>query len=268
MRRIGRFLLVATVLCLAAVPTAPAGAIVGGQLDGNRHPEVGALIGFDPDAQEYFLLCSGTLISPTVFLTAAHCTSFLEDLGGDRAWASFDPTDPTDPSTLHEGTLHTNPEYPGPFSRLGDIGVLVFDQAVSAIAPAHLPTEGVLDQMQADGTLRSTRFTAVGYGTARTDKTGGPNALVFDGQRRFATQSVNTLNANWLRLSMNVSTGSGGTCFGDSGGPHFIGAGQTETDVVAAITITGDSVCRATDVDYRMDTPSARDFLGDFVTLP
>jgi hypothetical protein len=68
----------------------------------------------------------------------------------------------------------------------------------------------------------------------------------------------------WIQLSMNPSTGSGGTCYGDSGGPHFIG----ETDVIASITVTGDVNCRATDVAYRMDTDSARDFLGQFVTLP
>jgi len=63
---------------------------------------------------------------------------------------------------------------------------------------------------------------------------------------------------------MNPSVGSGGTCYGDSGGPHFIG----NTNVVAAITVTGDRWCRSTDVAYRMDTPSARDFLGQFVRLP
>jgi hypothetical protein len=63
---------------------------------------------------------------------------------------------------------------------------------------------------------------------------------------------------------MNPSTGNGGTCYGDSGGPNFLG----DTNVIAAITITGDAVCRATNVDYRLDTASARAFLADYVTLP
>jgi hypothetical protein len=62
--------------------------------------------------------------------------------------------------------------------------------------------------------------------------------------------------------------GDGGTCYGDSGGPNFLGAGSSETNIVAATTITGDFMCRATNVVYRMDTPSARAFLGQFVTLP
>jgi len=63
---------------------------------------------------------------------------------------------------------------------------------------------------------------------------------------------------------MNPSTGNGGTCYGDSGGPNFLGNIST----IAAITITGDSVCRSTNVVYRLDTASARHFLDDYVTLP
>ena len=68
---------------------------------------------------------------------------------------------------------------------------------------------------------------------------------------------------------MNPLKGSGGTCFGDSGGPHFAGTGgQTYPGKVVALTVTGDAACRSTDVDYRLDTASARAFLGDFVNLP
>jgi len=70
----------------------------------------------------------------------------------------------------------------------------------------------------------------------------------------------------WLNLAENPSIGSGGTCFGDSGGPHFLGG--VESNLEVALTVTGDAVCRATDKDYRLDTPTARDFLSGFVTLP
>jgi hypothetical protein len=63
---------------------------------------------------------------------------------------------------------------------------------------------------------------------------------------------------------MNPAKGDGGTCYGDSGGPNFLGT----TDILAATTITGDSVCRATNVTYRLDTAPARAFLGQLVTLP
>ena len=83
--------------------------------------------------------------------------------------------------------------------------------------------------------------------------------------RYVATGSVNAMTAAWIRASMNPSTGDGGTCYGDSGGPNFLGGIR---DIIAGTTITGDFVCRATNVDYRLDTASARDFLKHFVTLP
>jgi hypothetical protein len=86
--------------------------------------------------------------------------------------------------------------------------------------------------------------------------------------RYVATGGLNALTPSWLRISMNPAHGDGGTCYGDSGGPNFLGSGTGETDIVAGTTITGDTMCRATNVDYRMDTASARAFLGQYVTLP
>jgi hypothetical protein len=255
-------LLVAAAAALAAVGSAV--AITFGQLDGNRHPNVGALV-FEDEDGERGILCSGTLIEPDVFLTASHCTAFLESIGvePDDVWVTFDPTF-DEASPLLPGTYHTHPDFgfsgPGGFSDPHDIAVVVLDAPAAGITPARLPTLNQLDGMS----LKSQRFVAVGYGTVRNDKTKGPASLFFDGQRRFAEQSFNALNKQWLRLSMNPSTGSGGTCFGDSGGPHFIGT----SDVVASLTITGDRFCRATDVTYRTDTASARAFLDDFVSLP
>jgi hypothetical protein len=79
-----------------------------------------------------------------------------------------------------------------------------------------------------------------------------------------ASGTLNATNKTWLRISMNKSTGDGGTCYGDSGGPNFLG----RTDIIAGITITGDAVCRATNVVYRLDTASAREFLAEYVDLP
>ena len=64
---------------------------------------------------------------------------------------------------------------------------------------------------------------------------------------------------------MNPSTGNGGTCYGDSGGPHFLGAGPSETTTIVSVTVTGDRFCRATDKTYRIDTASALSFLSEFV---
>jgi Trypsin len=262
-------LLAALAVMAALVLAAPAGAITFGQLDGNRHPYVGALIAdWNPDVAGEDLLCSGTLISPTVFLTASHCTVFLPDVGVDpgEVFVTFDP-EPVSPdgavlpaATLLPGTYHTHPEFGGGRSDPHDIAVVVLDAPYTGATPARLPTLNHLDTIA----LKDQHFTAVGYGTFRDDKRRGPQALGFDGKRRFVTQGFRSLTKSWLNLSMNPSTGSGGTCFGDSGGPHLLG----DTNLVVSITVTGDRWCRATDVTYRTDTASARAFLGQFVALP
>jgi secreted trypsin-like serine protease len=262
---------VLVVLAGLVLSIGPASAITFGQPDGNRHPNVGAVLAdYDPDSPGPDILCSGTLITPTVFLTAAHCTAFLEAEGISQVWVTFAPAydeDSTSLAGLLSGSYVTNPEFgSGGASDTHDIAVVLLAQAPAGITPAQLPTAGLLDQLKASHEFDDQTFTAVGYGTVREDKTGGPHALFFDGVRRYALQSALTLEKAWLLLSMNPSTGSGGTCYGDSGGPHFLGG--VESDLIVSITITGDFWCRATDKTYRLDTASARDFLDDFVTLP
>jgi secreted trypsin-like serine protease len=250
----------------------PTSAITFGQPDGNRHPNVGALLAdYDPDSPGPDIICSGTLIAPTVFLTAAHCTAFLEAEGISQVWVSFVPAYDEDSTSLAglvaASSFVGNPEFgSGGASDTHDIAVVLLRQAPAGITPARLPTAGLLDQLKASHQLDEQTFTAVGYGTVREDKTGGPHSLFFDGVRRYALQHALNLEKAWLLLSMNPSTGSGGTCYGDSGGPHFLGGVQS--NLVVSITITGDAWCRASDKTYRVDTPAARDFLDDFVTLP
>ena len=251
----------------ALVLAAGAGAITFGEPDGNLHPEVGALLAdWDPDSPGPDILCTGTLISPTVFLTAGHCTAFLESIDISQVWVTFASTYDEESTSLEgliPGTYVTDPLYgSGGQSDTHDLAVVLFESAVEGITPAQLPTEGLLDEIA----LGSQTFTAVGYGTRREIKQKGPHAFFFDGERRFALQSFLSLQKNWLLLNMNPSTGSGGTCYGDSGGPHFLG--DETSHLIVSITVTGDAMCRATDKTYRLDTESARDFLDDYVTLP
>ncbi len=267
MRRLAVVLtLTMTVLAAGVLAAAPAGAIVNGQLDDNLHPQVGALIAEFRQAGQKDVLCSGSLISPTVFLTAAHCTDFLDSIGITDVWVSFD-SQVTSSSPLIHGSYVTDPDYnayagPGGSADPHDLAVVLLDKAAAGITPVQLPTAGLLGATE----LQDQTFTAVGYGTVRTGKTGGPNAFFFDSTRRFALQSFLSLEPAWLNLSENPSTGNGGTCFGDSGGPHFLGGVSSNLQV--SLTVTGDNVCRATDKTYRLDTASARDFIGRFVTLP
>ena len=236
---------------------APAGAITYGMPDGNGHPEVGALLAPQPYSDGTWATCSGTLISPTVFHTAAHC-----DQGVSRVAVTFDSSYNAASGTTYWGTWHADPGYNKAQSDPHDVAVVVLDEPVTGITPARLPAAGSLSDLKG-----GTGFTPVGYGAQSVTIDHGPTFHYSD-VRYVATGGLNALTPSWLRISMNPAHGDGGTCYGDSGGPNFLGSGTGETDIVAGTTITGDTMCRATNVDYRMDTASARAFLGQYVTLP
>jgi hypothetical protein len=252
-----RLIVVALGAVFALTVATPAGAITNGAPDGSRHPEVGALLAPVAYSDGTWATCSGTLISPTVFLTAAHC-----DQGVDEVAVTFDSMYKAATGTTYWGTWHADPRFRSAQSNPYDVAVVVFDDPVTGITPAHLPEAGSLG-----GLNLGKRFTSVGYGAQSVTIHHGPTFHYAD-IRYFATGGLLAVNRSWLRISMNPSLGDGGTCYGDSGGPNFLGAGTNETDIVAATTITGDFMCRATNVVYRMDTSSARSFLGRYVTLP
>jgi Trypsin len=234
-----------------------AAAIVNGVPDGDGHPEVGALLAPVPFSDGTWAECTGTLISPTVFLTAAHC-----DLGLSRVAVTFNSSYHSATGTTYVGTWHADSAFDNSASDPHDLAVVVFDTPVTGIAPARLPAAGSLDNLP-----KSTRFTSVGYGAQSATIDHG-RVFHYADIRYVASGGLNSITKSWLRISMNASHGDGGTCYGDSGGPNFLGAGPTETNIVAGATVTGDTPCKATNVDYRLDTPSARAFLGEFVTLP
>ena len=247
-----RFFL-ALALLTAAATAAPVGAITFGSPDGEGHPSVGGLVSPTQYSDGTWIECSGTLIAPTVFLTAAHCGA-----DGEPAVVTFDSAYVAGDKT-YSGTFHVDPLYPGPTSEMHDIAVVVLERAVKGITPARLPAADSLS-----GLPSNQLFTSVGYGAYEVTNEPGGHHYLYSDVRMVATGTLNSTNKTLLRISMNPSLGNGGTCYGDSGGPNFLGT----TDIVAATTITGDAICRSTNVDYRMDTPSARAFLAQFVTLP
>jgi secreted trypsin-like serine protease len=261
-----------TVAMLLVLVT-PAMAITYGQPDGTAHPNVGSMVAYIP-GEGYFQWCSGTLIDTNVFLTASHCTApvdrFLAANPGSQMLVTFDPTINAS-STYYTGVWHTNPAYFDQkygASDTNDVAVIILDQAPTGIMPASLPTAGLLDELKAEHTLKDTLFTAVGYGTIRDTNRTGFQGILDNMDRNRVDQEFLSLTNAWITYSMNLATGNGGTCYGDSGGPHFIHLNGVETNIVVSLTVTGDSVCKATDKTYRVDTESARSFLGHYVTLP
>ncbi|HEU4976604.1 MAG TPA: trypsin-like serine protease [Baekduia sp.] len=245
-------------LAAAALAAAPAGAITNGGPDGDGHPEVGALLAAQAFSDGTWEECTGTLIAPKVFLTAAHC-----DPGVSRVNVTFDASYDAATGTTYAGTWHGDPRYAQAQSDPHDIAVVVLDRAPKRITPARLPKAGSLSGLDTTAT-----FTSVGYGAQDVVQAKGGKSFVYSDVRYVSTGTLNALTPAWLRVSQNPSTGNGGTCYGDSGGPNFLGSGASETNIVAGTTISGDMYCRSTNVDYRLDTPAARAFLGQFVALP
>jgi hypothetical protein len=259
--RFSPFVLIAALIIGVVSLVSPASAITNGTEDGTDHPSVGALVGTTQYPDGTWSYCTGTLISPTVFLTAAHCGKE----GQKTAMVSFSSRYALG-TNIYMGRYEADPEYREE-ADLHDIAVVVFATPIPGIKPARLPAAGLLDRMKGDGTLKTSIFTPVGYGSVTP--TGNPNDPKFhySDTRRRTTISFHKLTDNWLQLSENTANRDGGTCYGDSGGPNFLG-GPT-SDLLVATTISGDDdACKSTNVDYRMDAPAARSFLAKYVKLP
>lgn len=247
---------------LLALLAANAQAITFGQADGNKHPQVGALVDHDSRGTAY-AFCTGTMISPTVMLTAAHC-----DPGVPMVKVTFE-SQVQGAAVMYTGRYIPHANYRQSQNDPHDIAVVVFDQPIPGVVPAKLPTAGLFDTLKDNGMLADTHYTAVGYGgQERTFDEKGKPYIAYEDRREWAVSAFGAMNQSWLRLSQNSALGNSGTCFGDSGGPNFIGSGDGETTVLAGTTITGDSQCVQSNVIYRLDTESARDFMKAFVTLP
>jgi hypothetical protein len=253
-------------------------AITFGFIDtAQAFPNVGAFIVRSPTSGQIFPICSGTLVAPDAFLTASHCTAFFEqDLAPDgyTAFVSFDSPigfgDQTSRRTrlIPVATVVTNPAYNQAQSDSGDIGLLRLDpRDTRGIAPATLPAAGLLDQILASGAFGPAPVTNVGYGLQNRVVGGGVPFFqdVNPIPRMYSFSTFNALNGGYIRYSQNPATGNGGACFGDSGGPQFFTF--EGTTYIVSITITGDAVCRATNVAYRLDADGARSFLAPYVAL-
>ena len=212
--------------------------------------------------------CSGTLMSPTVFLTAGHCTEapaarvevwFDADMQTNSAAKGYPFTGEVG------GTPHTHPLFNPNAFFLYDVGVVVLDTPVAMAQYGQLPQLDSLDALKTRRGLQDVTFTSVGYGLQRINPVFTESLRI----RMVATPRLLQINVPGsvgdfsILLSNNHSTG--GTCFGDSGGPNFLGS----SNVVAGVTsFARNGNCAGTGGVYRVDRIDDLDWLATFGITP
>jgi hypothetical protein len=259
----------ATVLAVLLL-AAPAGAVIDGTSDtANKYANVGVLQ-LNVEGK-WFDFCSGTLVRADVVLTAAHCTDFLveegpDGFGPDDLRISFDPEGDApyysvDHIVVHPGWLTAGPCFGNSKHAClappaEDIALVFLDESVAGVTPAPIAEEGYLDTLD----LKNETFTVVGYGTDEfiTGSGASPKAItVFDGIRSYrdvtAISGQDAFPDRFLKITAGV-------CFGDSGGPLFHG----ET-IVALNTWTFSYRCDGPNLEYRVDSAVAQEFLATYL---
>jgi hypothetical protein len=278
------------VIALALFLT-PAYAITNGQPDGDAHPYVGLLV-FDvqdPDSGENVPAwrCSGSLIAPNIVLTAGHCT---DGAVAARVWFYEDVTYDAVPFPLYpyggpgsgavEGTPYTNPEYRSDENPYGggnglpafsyrDVGIVVLDEPVDMDEYAELPEAGLVNTLK-----NKTGIDFVGYGVQDQAQIPGnqlpqpppyyrwtgPRVRMYAPSELVSGKFVNS--AEFMRLALNPGGGSGGTCFGDSGGPDLLEG----TDTVLAVNSYVTNVnCGGVGYSSRIDIPEILEWIYEFI---
>ena len=292
MRAQSRTLTIATATAIAVAFAVPAIAVTGGEADGDAHPSVGILLYSGGDG---LYSCTGTLIAPTLVLTAAHCTDGVvgdiivsfdstiadaDDRGVDwipeydgtnydeiaAAGYDYDGTFSAKGHTWTSGVAHTAPNY-SDFTDMdtwNDYGVVVLDEAVEGITPSELAPVGYLDLIP-KAQLSKTLLTTVGYGTEVRKADGGkqkPTPMNYPILRRVALEPIQKRTDQIIQVNGNIndSHGTGGTCFGDSGGPSFLNG------YLVTVTSYGyTSNCRYLGGLQRVDIAEAQDWINGWL---
>ena len=273
--------LIALVLGLAALLIPASASGVWGGAPDTAHPQVGALYyDFGGDGLQIGdLVCSGSYAGASVdddhdvFLLAGHCLPPAEaGIPAGDLYVSFSSNIGLNPSSpvsnpIQVEEYHQMPGFGRNLGDLRDLGVLLLGEgSVSGITPVQLAPAGYLDALKKAGTLKFREMTVVGYGVTPVWDPAGPTFFTFDGVRKSGSSTVIGLGKAFVHFSQNNGVGTGsGVCFGDSGSPQI--DENVRPAVVISVTSGGNGQCNANNYNYRVDTPQAREFLGQYIDL-
>jgi len=275
-----RSLLIVSIVALLAMSFTPTMAVTDGTLDGDGHPAVVLLL-MEVDGHPAFR-CTGTLLSATVLLTAGHCAGAPGEFSGMRVFTESDVEAGigttnnypfAGPNSVEAVSWAAHPLYPTASFFVHDVGVVILQApGVPLLSSQYglLPTVDQFDSLSPRRGQQDVTFTSVGYGLQQSF----PDQAMFlvnnTRTRYVATPHLLQINVPGftgdfsMLLSNNHATG--GTCFGDSGGPNFYSSGATETKIVAAVTSFGiNGNCAGTGGVFRMDRQNVLDFVNSFL---
>ena len=259
-----------------------ASAITGDYVEDFEHPFVGLVVFYDADGV-FLHRCSGSLLTPTVLLTAGHCTDgattarvyFQQDAG-----ANFDPETEVDPitgypETCAPGTLGVTCATSDELYNFGfddfasfpdthDVGLVILDQPIALPEYGSLAEAGFLDHLATQRGQQDLTFTASGYGLTLSN----PVKVTSFRERLMAEARLTNLRSH-LTDGFNLQTngnglGRGGTCSGDSGGPVFYGGFESNT-IVAVTSFGLNAYCRGVDFAYRTDQAQVLEWIRSII---
>ena len=253
-----------TALVVLIVTVGISYAITNGQPDGNNHPYVGLIV-FDDAPGHPAWRCSGSLLSDRLVLTAGHCT---DGAVAARAWfdevVQGNPEYPFSGTTSYDGIPYTNPNFcigcgsglPGFAYR--DVGVVVLTEPVPTVGPGAITTYATLPGTGTVDTLKNkTGVDFVGYGEQERLRGGGQPVWTGLRVRLFVRSELVsgqfTHSNEFMRLALNPGGGSGGTCFGDSGGPDLL---ANTNQVLAVNSYVTNYKCTGVGYSARVDIPA------------
>ena len=264
-----RLLRLLTATCVSALAvTGAAWAIIGGQADGSAHPYVGLV-------RDGHTICSGSLVSRTVFVTAAHCFADSHSIFGTSAdgrpivQVTFDPAGVTTDARLNlYGTVYNDPQFCGgcagglPGFASHDLAVVRMSARVPSSVVPRLASLPRVDQSQ--GLKVHAPIDVVGYGVQMWSTGKGQPEIVAGGSRAWVGTELANAGASIADklLKLASTSSSGGFCLGDSGGPVLDGGTDT---ILGLNSFLPDSYCKGTTYAYRLDTPDALGFVNGFL---